>query len=67
MTDYVDIEKGTGELVLTLPVEIEKYRTEIQNSLSAEFAFEAITDRTIEAMNRFVAEFIALKGEHPSD
>ena len=58
----VSIDKQTGDLVLVLPPEHEKYKKELESVLYEEFAFEPMNKIVISRMNRFVEEWFGGKG-----
>lgn len=54
---FIEFIKETQELQLKLPVELQEYYSELNQQLMQEFAFEAINNETLSAMERYVVKW----------
>lgn len=59
---YVSLDKTTGELVLSLPKDVEEYRSDVSRDLMEEYAFEAINKEILEDMDTFIINWFKGKG-----
>lgn len=53
----VNIDKKTGELVLKLPDELNKYESELTGELINEFAFESMNPGVLKEIDNYIVKW----------
>jgi hypothetical protein len=59
---YVEFDKKTEELVLSLPEEVKEYFQELYGELIDNYGFDSINKNSLAQMNTFVEDFFSNKG-----
>ena len=59
---YVSYDKETCSVDIALPPEATQWGKQVRDDLEAEFAFEGMGSKTVQAMNDYVRNWLAGRG-----